>query len=257
MRIVAENLGKSFKLGSEDLNVLEGVNASFEDGQFACLLGPSGCGKSTFLRCIAGLETATRGRLDIDGKKVAGPGPDRSMVFQDYALFPWYTVEENIRFGLKLRHNRSRAGRSADGTIDQLIQLVGLKGFEKAWLHQISGGMRQRVAIARALAVDPGALLMDEPFAAVDAITRETLQREIVEVWAKTRKTILFVTHSVPEAVYLGDVVHVFGTRPASICESLAIDLPRPRNPTDPRFAAAVEHLRNAIDKGYGDKRAP
>jgi NitT/TauT family transport system ATP-binding protein len=251
MRIHAENLSKDYVLDGRTLNVLSGVNVDIADGRFACLLGPSGCGKSTFLRCVAGLETPTAGELKVDDRPVAGPGPDRTMVFQDYALFPWYTVEQNISFGLKLARNKPLAHRVADGSIGQLLKLVGLQGFENAYPHQISGGMRQRVAIARALAVDPGVLLMDEPFAAIDAITRETLQREIVDIWSKTHKTVLFVTHSVAEAVYLGDEVHVFGTRPASIRETLEIDLPRPRDPSSPRFVEAVEYLRNAIDASH------
>ena len=253
MRIHAQNLGKDFALDGRTLNVLSDVNVDIADGRFACLLGPSGCGKSTFLRCVAGLEAATRGELLVDDRPVLGPGPDRTMVFQDYALFPWYTVAQNIAFGLTLARNVHLANRVSDGTIDNLLKLVGLSGFANAYPHQISGGMRQRVAIARALAVDPGVLLMDEPFAAIDAITRETLQREIVDIWSKTRKTILFVTHSVAEAVYLGDEVHVFGTRPASIRETLEIDLPRPRDPAHPRFVEAVEYLRNAIDASHAN----
>lgn len=256
MRIHAQGLGKDFALDGRILNVLSNVNVDIADGRFACLLGPSGCGKSTFLRCVAGLETPTSGELLVDGVPVAGPGPDRTMVFQDYALFPWYTVMQNIAFGLKLERNRAIAGRANDGTLDQLLRLVGLQGFENAYPHQISGGMRQRVAIARALAVDPGVLLMDEPFAAIDAITRETLQHEIVDIWTKTRKTVLFVTHSVAEAVYLGDEVHVFGTRPASIRETLVIDLPRPRDTASPRFVEAVEYLRNAIDASHANSGA-
>jgi len=251
MPISARQLGKSFALEGRMLNVLQDVNVDIPDGRFVCLLGPSGCGKSTFLRLVAGLETASHGELLVNGRPVAGPGPDRAMVFQDYALFPWYTVRGNIELGLKLRRNQAMAGRASDGTLDTLLELVGLKGFENAYPHQISGGMRQRVAIARALAVDPAALLMDEPFAAIDAITRETLQREIVDIWSKTRKTVLFVTHSVAEAVYLGDEVHVFGTRPASIRETLKIDLPRPRDTSDPRFVEAVEYLRQAINQSH------
>ena len=251
MKIIAEQLGKSFSLAGRRLDVLQNVNVEIGDGRFVCLLGPSGCGKSTFLRCVAGLESVTTGRLAIDDRPVLGPGPDRSMVFQDYALFSWYTVEENIRFGLRLERNRAIAERTTDERIADLIRLVGLQGFEKAYPHQISGGMRQRVAIARALAVDPGALLMDEPFAAIDAITREDLQRQIVDIWSRTGKTIVFVTHSVAEAVYLGDVVHVFGTRPASIRESVSIDLPRPRNPAASKFIELVEHLRRAIDNSH------
>ena len=248
MRIEAHNLSKQFRLGRDQLIVLQDVNLAIEDGRFACLLGPSGCGKSTFLRCVAGLEQPSSGSVLLDGAPVRGPGPDRSMVFQDYALFPWYTVAQNILFGLRLRRNRGLTTRPHSQALRELVALVGLQGFENAYPHQISGGMRQRVGLARALAVEPGALLMDEPFAAIDAITREGLQRQMVEVWAKTGKTVLFVTHSVEEAAFLGDEVHVFGARPASIRESVTIGLPRPRNTSSPEFVAITARLRNAID---------
>jgi len=248
VKIDAIGLGKDFTLGAVGLPVLQNVNVSIADGEFVCLLGPSGCGKTTFLRCVAGLDQPTRGTILLDGSPVRGPGPDRSMVFQDYALFPWYTVAQNIQFGLTTRRNcRRRRHDLADVTRD-LVALVGLQGFERAFPHQISGGMRQRVGIARALAVDPGALLMDEPFAAIDAITREALQQQLVDIWSRTQKTVLFVTHSVDEAAYLGDSVHVFGPRPATIHETVAIELPRPRDKTSPDFIAAVGQLRRSID---------
>jgi NitT/TauT family transport system ATP-binding protein len=250
VRVEARHLGKQFLLAGRNLAVLHDVNCVIADGRFVCLLGPSGCGKSTFLRCVAGLERPSSGEILVDGVAVRGPGPDRTMVFQDYALFPWYTVEQNILFGLRLRHNRKLRGSDQAQVLRELVTLVGLQGFENAYPHQISGGMRQRVGLARALAVNPGALLMDEPFAAIDAITREDLQRQVVEVWAKTKKTILFVTHSVDEAAFLGDEVHVFGARPASIRESVSIDLPRPRDTTVPAFSEIVRRLRRAIDTG-------
>lgn len=249
VKIEAIALGKEFTLGARRLSVLHDVNVTITPGRFVCLLGPSGCGKSTFLRCVAGLEMPTHGRLLLDGVPVHGPGPDRSMVFQDYALFPWYTVAQNIQFGLRARRNRHLRGRDVEAVTRELVGLVGLQGFETAYPHQISGGMRQRVGLARALAVDPGVLLMDEPFAAIDAITRETLQRQLVEIWTRTAKMVLFVTHSVDEAAYLGDEVHVFGPRPASIRESLAIDLPRPRDKTARRFTEIAAHLRHSIDE--------
>jgi NitT/TauT family transport system ATP-binding protein len=248
VNIAAINLGKQYKLGTRTLIVLNDLNVTIEDRRFVCLLGPSGCGKSTLLRCIAGLELPSSGRLLLDGVPVSGPGPDRTMVFQDYALFPWYTVAQNIQFGLRTRKNARLRARDGDALTRELVGLVGLDGFEQAYPHQISGGMRQRVSLARALAVDPGALLMDEPFAAIDAITREGLQRQLVEVWARTHKTVLFVTHSVDEAAYLGDEVHVFGPRPATIRESIAIDLPRPRDKESSAFIAVVSHLRRSID---------
>jgi len=256
LKIEARHLGKEFRLGRSQLSVLNDVNLVIEDGRFVCLLGPSGCGKSTFLRCVAGLERPSTGEILVDGAPVRSPGPDRSMVFQDYALFPWYTVEQNILFGLRLRHNRQLHRLDHRKVLSELVALVGLQGFEGAYPHQISGGMRQRVGLARALAVNPGALLMDEPFAAIDAITREGLQQQLVDVWRKTGKTILFVTHSVDEAAFLGDEVHVFGARPASIRETVAIDLPRPRDVTAPAFAEIVRRLRRAIDSGIVPTKA-
>jgi NitT/TauT family transport system ATP-binding protein len=261
VHIEANHLGKTFTIGARKLEVLHDLNVTVESGRFVCLLGPSGCGKSTFLRCIAGLETPTSGRLLIGGKPAGAPGPDRSMVFQDYALFPWYSVADNILFGRRLRRNRERLGADgdADATLRSLLALVGLTGFEHAYPHQISGGMRQRVGLARALAVNPSALLMDEPFAAIDAITREGLQDELVEIWLKTGITIVFVTHSVDEATFLADEVHVFGTRPASIRYSCNVDITRPRQSTSPRFQEIASTLRNAIDEGMRNdrRRAP
>jgi NitT/TauT family transport system ATP-binding protein len=250
MLIEARHLGKSFLIRKDKIEVLHDLNVTIPSGRFVCLLGPSGCGKSTFLRCIAGLELPTQGDLLVDGRTAGRPGPDRSMVFQDYALFPWYTVSENVLFGLKLRRNRNRQRVDKSDKLQSLLSLVGLTGFEKAYPHQISGGMRQRVGLARALAVEPGALLMDEPFAAIDAITREGLQRELIDVWGKTRITIVFVTHSVDEAAFLADEVHVFGMRPASIRYSCSIDLPRPRSPASPQFQDIAGALRSAINDG-------
>lgn len=249
MKVEAEHLGIVFKLNKRLLTVFRDMNMIVPDRKFVCLLGPSGCGKSTFLRCVAGLEKPTSGRLLINGAPVQGPGPDRSMVFQDHALFPWYSVADNIKFGLRARRNRHLLlKRDANDIVADLIELIGLQGFENAYPHQISGGMRQRVGIARALAVDPGALLMDEPFGALDAITRDELQDQLVTVWERTSKTVLFVTHSVEEAVYLGDEVHVFGTRASSIRETISVDLPRPRNRISRRFIEIVDHLRHMID---------
>jgi NitT/TauT family transport system ATP-binding protein len=250
VRILARNLAKEFRLDGRDLKVLHDINLTIEDESFTCLLGPSGSGKSTFLRCVAGLETPTAGTLLVDGDPVTGPGPDRSVVFQDYALFPWYTVIENIQFGLRTRKNKHLRKLDTNKITRSLIEMVRLTGFENAYPHQISGGMRQRVALARALAVQPGALLMDEPFAAVDAITRTGLQRQLAEVWSKTRTTVLFVTHSVEEAVFLADEIHVFSVRPATIHKSVKVDLARPRDPALAGFAALVGQLTQAIDSG-------
>ncbi len=250
MQIVAVKASKEFNIRGERLSVLANVSAEIERGRFICLLGPSGCGKSTFLRCVAGLESLTSGQITVGGVPVRGPGPDRAMVFQDYALFPWYTVADNILFGLRLRHIRRRNSKPHDVALQDLLALVGLTGFENAYPHQISGGMRQRVGIARALSVDPDVLLMDEPFAAIDAITRESLQRQLLEVWQKTGKTVLFVTHSVEEATLLGDEVYVFGARPATIRDRITIDLPRPRDTDSVPFVRMAARLRNAIQEG-------
>lgn len=256
MTIIAKNLGKSFRLEDRALDVLKGINVTIGNGRFASLLGPSGCGKSTFLRCVAGLDIPTQGELLIDDTRVSGPGPDRAMVFQDYALLPWYTVRENVELGLKLKRNKAIVRPGHEAEIANIIRLVGLSGFEEAYPHQISGGMKQRAAIARALAVEPRALLMDEPFAAIDAITRESMQRQLVEIWSATKKTILFVTHSVEEAVLLSSEVHVFGSRPASIRHTQEIDLPHPREPKSRRFVEIVAQLKNEINSSHVNAEA-
>ena len=249
MRIEARNVRMEYILASnQKLPVIENLNVEIDDRQFVCLLGPSGCGKSTFLRSIAGLERLTGGAVLVDGHPVNGPGPDRSMVFQDYALFPWCTVAQNILFGVHLRANRLPSSQQEKDLLEELIELVGLQGFEHSYPHQLSGGMRQRVGIARALSVNPGVLLMDEPFAAIDAITREGMQKQLLSIWEKTKKTIVFVTHSVEEAAFLGDIVHVFGPRPTSIRESFTVDLPRPRDPGSGAFVEIAQRMRGAIN---------
>ncbi len=199
-------------------------------GELVCLLGPSGCGKSTLLSIIAGLESANSGAVWADGREVRGPGIDRVLLFQEAALFPWLDVQHNVEFGLR------QAGMPAVGraqTARRFIDLVHLSGFEHSYVHQLSGGMRQRVALARALAINPAVLLMDEPFGALDALTRDRLQIELESIWAATRKTILFVTHNVREAVALGDRVLVFSPRPGRVVGEFHITLPRPRRLED------------------------
>ena len=195
-------------------------------GEFVCLLGPSGCGKSTLLSIIAGLEQASNGKILADGQRVQGPGPERVQLFQEAALFPWLDVQRNIEFGLL---QAGMKARERSEVVHHFIELVHLQGFEKSYVHQLSGGMRQRVAIARALAIDPSILLMDEPFGALDALTRDRLHAELEAIWSRTGKTILFVTHNVREAVALGDRVLVFSPRPGRIVRDFRIDLPRPR----------------------------
>ena len=218
------------------------VDLEIKRGEFVCLLGASGCGKSTLLNLIAGLETPSTGSISMHGKPVTGPGVDRVMMFQDAALFPWLTVKDNVAFGLKQR-NTPAAER--DAIAQSWIERVNLAGFEQAAVHQLSGGMRQRVALARSLAIDPEVLLMDEPFGALDAITRDRLHHELETLWAATRKTIVFVTHNVREAVALGDRVLVFSPRPGRIISEFSVDLPRPRALED---VAVVQKTAEVMD---------
>ena len=205
---------------------LDGVNLAVMEGEFVAIVGPSGCGKTTFLSVVDGLIAATGGRVLVDGEAVTRPGPDRAVVFQDASLLPWRTVLNNVRYGLEClgvgaREAAERAGR--------LIALVGLSGFEHHYPHELSGGMQQRVNLARALVVDPKILLMDEPFASLDAQTRELMQEELTRIWAKAQKTVLFVTHQIDEAIYLADRVVVFSGRPGKVKESITVDIERPR----------------------------
>jgi NitT/TauT family transport system ATP-binding protein len=209
---------------------LQEVSFGVEPGQFCILLGPSGCGKSTLLQMIAGLATPSSGQIYVDGKPVNGPGADRTLVFQEYALFPWMNVLENVMFGLKLKKVPKD---KALETVAKLISLVHLEGNEKNYPHQLSGGMKQRVAIARALAVEPRTLLMDEPFGALDQFTRMSMQREISDVWAVTRKTILFVTHSIDEALLLGDRIIALTPTPGRVRAIFDVTGPKPRTQED------------------------
>src|SRR6266700_1540117 len=225
-----EGVSKTFSGGAGSIEALQPVDLDVAAGEFVCLLGPSGCGKSTLLSIIAGLETASSGTVWADGQKVHGPGTDRVLLFQEAALFPWLDVQHNVEFGLR---QAGIPAKKRAATAQRFIELVHLKGFERSYVHQLSGGMRQRVAIARALAIDPAILLMDEPFGALDALTRDRLHTELVTIWASTRKTVLFVTHNVREAVALGDRVLVFSPRPGRIVREFRIDLPCPRSLED------------------------
>jgi NitT/TauT family transport system ATP-binding protein len=222
---------------------LDGVNLTIRTQEFVCLLGPSGCGKTTILKAIAGLIPLDAGEVCIDGQSVTGPGPDRAMVFQHFALLPWADVLTNIAFGLELR-GISQVEREQKAR--ELIRTVGLSGFEHHYPRQLSGGMQQRVGLARALAVDPKILLMDEPFGAVDEQTRRLLQEDLLALHERTRKTVVFVTHSMGEAVRLGDRVVLMTPRPGRVQESIEVRLPRPRPPDleeNPRFIELKEYL--------------
>ncbi len=225
-----EGVSKTFPGRKGSVEALLPVNLEVEAGEFVCLLGPSGCGKSTLLSIIAGLEVASGGTIWANGKQVDGPGTDRVLLFQEAALFPWLDVQHNVEFGLRQIGTPAKERRAL---ARRFLELVHLKGFERSYVHQLSGGMRQRVAIARALALNPAILLMDEPFGALDALTRDRLHAELESIWASTRKTVLFVTHNVREAVALGDRVLVFSPRPGRIVREFRIDLPRPRSLED------------------------
>jgi sulfonate transport system ATP-binding protein len=227
-KLVVEHVWKTFPGRSGDVQALEDVSLQVKEGEFVCLVGPSGCGKSTLLSIIAGLEKPDAGRVLADGAPITGPGRDRMVMFQESALFPWLDVMGNVMFGLKLKPNLKDPDRRE--VARYYLQLVGLERFARANIHELSGGMKQRVALARALAPNPRVLLMDEPFAALDAMTREQLYGDLQEIWRKRRKTIIFVTHNVREAACLGDRVILFSPRPGRIQEEFRIDLPRPRD---------------------------
>ncbi len=236
-RIVARALRKRFRDTKRDEEVVavDGIDLDVAGDEFLTVLGPSGCGKTTLLNIIAGFEAATGGDLRLDGEPIRGPGPDRGVVFQEYALFPWLSVEQNIEFGLRERGLRRRERRSQT---QRQIASMGLIGFEKRYPQQLSGGMRQRVALGRVLINDPKILLMDEPFAALDAQTRTLMQEELLRVWGSDRRTVIFVTHNIEEAILLGDRVVVMTARPGRIKEIVRVELPRPRDVTAPDFNA-------------------
>ncbi len=226
--IEANELSAEYDLPRKQLTMvaLWKFSLSVQAGEFVSIVGPSGCGKTTFLNVVAGLVKPTSGEVLVNGRAVTGPGPERNVVFQEYGLLPWRTVEDNVRFGLELRGEK---GGSVNDKIQQAIDLVGLRGFEHAYSYELSGGMRQRVGLARALVTDPEILLMDEPFGALDAMTREILQREFERIILKTRQTVLFVTHSIDEAIALSDRIVIVTSRPGRLKEVVPIDLPRPR----------------------------
>jgi ABC-type nitrate/sulfonate/bicarbonate transport system ATPase subunit len=235
---------KRFAADDGEIEALARIDVAIDEGQFVCLIGASGCGKSTLLRIIAGFEEPTTGDVAVAGKPITGPGSDRGMVFQDYALFPWLTVRQNIGFGPR---QRQLPRREVEEIADELVKLVGLERSANRYPSQLSGGMKQRVAIARVLANNASTLLMDEPFGALDALTREQLQHELLQIWARTRVTILFVTHSVEEAALLADRVLVMSAGPGRIENDIMIDLPRPRDVSSPEFNAVRRDLARRL----------
>ncbi|MDG6257170.1 MAG: ABC transporter ATP-binding protein [Methanomicrobiaceae archaeon] len=245
-KLSIDRVSKVFeKKQGEVVVALDDISLEIEETEFVCFVGPSGCGKTTLLRIIAGLETATSGEVSLMGAPIRGPDPKRGMVFQEYSLFPWRTVKNNITFGLEMRGVPKADQVSAAETY---LAMVGLEQFREAYPYELSGGMRQRVAIARALANEPEVLLMDEPFGALDAQTRNAMQRELLEIWEKTQKTILFVTHSVDEAVFLADRIVILSPRPGRICDTIRVDLPRPRERTGPEFADVRRYVLGLMD---------
>jgi NitT/TauT family transport system ATP-binding protein len=243
-QIVVRGVEKVFRSEGREIVALSKIDLEVRQGEFVCLLGPSGCGKSTLLNAIAGFVQPTAGEIHVDGRPVGAPGPDRGMVFQEYALFPWMTVAENVGFGLEIR---KEARSEVDRKVGELLSLFGLSEFRDRFPKDLSGGMRQRVAIARVLALDSPMLLMDEPFGALDALTRRNLQDELLRIWADLRKTIVFVTHSIEEAIYLADRVMVMTYRPGTIKRVESIDLPRPRDTAAADFNALKRELGELV----------
>lgn len=228
-----KNVGKTYAVADGHVEALRGANLEIARGEFVCLIGASGCGKSTLLRIVAGFEMATTGEALMWGTPIAGPDPTRGMVFQDYGLFPWLSVRGNIGFGPAARGHSTKQIKE---TVDHFIDLVGLGRFADVYPHQLSGGMKQRVAIARVLANEAEVVLMDEPFGALDAMTRERLQDELLELWARTKLTVLFVTHSIEEAIFLSGRVIVMSPGPGRIDNDITIGLARPRDVSAPDF---------------------
>jgi NitT/TauT family transport system ATP-binding protein len=238
VKVVFRNINMSFG----NVKVLDDINLSVVAGEFVCILGPSGCGKSTLLNIAGGFIKQNEGQVTIDGEPVTGPDPRRIFVFQERGVFPWLTVEQNIGFGLFRETEATKRERIA-----HYVQLVGLRGFEKSYPRELSGGMKQRLEVARALAVNPDVLYLDEPFGALDSITRLQMRRELLRIWQAERKTILFVTHDIEESVQLADRVVVLSARPGRVQRIVDIDIPHPRDLSDPRYIALRDEIFGEI----------
>ena len=245
--ITIEQVGLTYSGSAGSVRALEDINMKVEPREFVSVIGPSGCGKTTLMNVVAGFLEPTQGRVLIDDEVVKGPGPDRCVVFQQYAVFPWLTVRENVEFGLKLQANY-KPPEERRAIADYFIDLVGLNEFTAAYPKELSGGMKQRVAIARAYAVNPQVLLMDEPFGALDAQTRQFMQEALLDIWQKEKKTVIFITHGVEEAIFLSSRIIAMATRPGRIREIVPVDIPYPRQAgikTDPSFIK----LRAQVEK--------
>jgi ABC-type nitrate/sulfonate/bicarbonate transport system ATPase subunit len=252
--LAVKSVSKRFTIGEQTVEALRDINLTINKGEFVCLIGASGCGKSTLLRIIAGFETATAGMVEMYGAPITSPGPERGMVFQDFALFPWLTVRENIGFGPK---QRGLPKENLDAVAARYTDMVGLTKFADYYPSQLSGGMKQRVAIARVLANDCEVLLMDEPFGALDALTREKLQQELLEIWERTKVTVIFVTHSVEEAVVLSDRVVVMTAGPGRIEHDARIPLSRPRDVSAIDFNQVRRDITQRLTSHVGVKSVP
>jgi NitT/TauT family transport system ATP-binding protein len=248
-KLVAENVRAEYDTAAgTSVVALDGINLTIAPGEFVCIVGPSGCGKTTFLNIVSGLVPMSEGRLLLDGKQLTGPGHNRSQVFQSPSLLPWRSTLGNVLWPLEMQGVRPAEARAR---AHQHIDLVGLKGFEHQYPHELSGGMQQRVNLARALALDPDLLLLDEPFAALDAQTREHMQQELLRIWNTARKTAMFITHQIDEAVFLADRVFVFTGRPGKVKAVLPVNLPRPRSlkvKREPAFLALTDKIQTMID---------
>lgn len=242
--IVVSQVNKVFQTAEREVVALKDINLEIPQGQFVCLLGPSGCGKSTLLNAVAGFAPPSSGTITADGKLVTAPGPERGMVFQEYALFPWMTVADNVAFGLQIK---GQPKEQINATVDKLLTMLSLQDFRNRYPKDLSGGMRQRVAIARVLALDSPIMLMDEPFGALDALTRRNLQDELLRIWAELKKTIIFVTHSIEEAIYLADRIVVMTYRPGTVKRDLLVELPRLRDPAAAEFNALKRELGQLV----------
>jgi NitT/TauT family transport system ATP-binding protein len=245
------------KRTGEKVLAIDDFHLSIAPGEFVSIVGPSGCGKSTFLNMVDGLIVPTNGEIVLDGQSIAAAGGRRAMVFQDASLFPWFSVTRNVAYGLECRGVKRG---EAEQRVQPLIKMVGLDGFERHYPHELSGGMQQRVNLARALAVEPEILLMDEPFAALDAQTREIMQSELLGIWEQTHKMVLFVTHQIDEAVYLSDRVVVMSARPGRVLADIPIEIPRPRSlhvKREPAFTAVVEHIWQLLEGEVRRAMAP
>jgi NitT/TauT family transport system ATP-binding protein len=246
-KLAVRGIRKAFERRGQTMTVLDDITFEIEAGAFFVVVGPSGCGKTTLLRIVQGLDAPTSGTVLLSGRPLTGPGADRGFVFQHDSLFPWRTVLQNVMLGNEMK---GRPRKAAESVARDIIALVGLAGFESHYPHELSGGMRQRVNLARALAVDPDILLMDEPFAALDAITREAMQQELIRIVAQTGKTVLFITHQIDEAVLLADRIAVFSPRPGRLRKLITVDLPKPRSlavKRSPRFRELADEIWDLI----------